>query len=641
MIGAHNLSNLFHRGHASFVNLVSEPWGLEQAGAHIATDRIGFARYLKLWNENREKALSWSDPTLTGSEKTLATTWVTSVHRLSPESRRLLDRLAMLPPDNLIPDSLLNVAVPGEAEYDAQRARADPFAYSLMAHAKSEDGVSGGFVVHRLVQDFTRRAMSEERRAAALRESLAWVRAAFFCAPDDVRSWPVLEPLAPHALAVARRADEAGIADPTGILFNNLGLLFHVKARFAESEQLERRAVAIGEATLQPNDPELATRLNNLAALLRDTNRPAEAEPLYRRALAIDEASFGPDHPNVARDLNNLALLLQDNRSREAEPLLRRSLAISEASFGPDHPNVARALNNLAVLLKAMNRLGEAEPLYRRALSIVEASDGLDHANVAYPLLNLAAVLRATNRLGEAEPLIRRVLAIRELSLGPDHPDVATGLNDLAFLLQHTNRLGEAEQLYRRALAIDEASLGPDHPYIATDLNNLAGLLGDTNRLGEAEQLYRRALAIDEASLGPDHPDVAYRLNNLASLLLATNRSGEAEPLVCRALAIFETSLGSDHPDTVTARGNLAVLYTNRLAEAEPLLRDGPDHPGVARDLNNFAVVLKAMNRPGEAEPLLRRALAIFETSLGADHPATVTARGNLSAIETARGKGA
>ena len=29
--------------------------GLEQAGAHIATDRIGFARYLKLWNESRDQ----------------------------------------------------------------------------------------------------------------------------------------------------------------------------------------------------------------------------------------------------------------------------------------------------------------------------------------------------------------------------------------------------------------------------------------------------------------------------------------------------------------------------------------------------------------------------------------------------------
>ena len=29
--------------------------GLEQAGAHIATDRIGFARYLKLWSESRDR----------------------------------------------------------------------------------------------------------------------------------------------------------------------------------------------------------------------------------------------------------------------------------------------------------------------------------------------------------------------------------------------------------------------------------------------------------------------------------------------------------------------------------------------------------------------------------------------------------
>ena len=93
--------------------------GLEQAGAQIATDRIGFARYLKLWAESREKALAWADATVTGSDRTLATTWATSVARLSPESRRLLDRLAFLAPDP-IPDSLLDVAVPGEApDHDA------------------------------------------------------------------------------------------------------------------------------------------------------------------------------------------------------------------------------------------------------------------------------------------------------------------------------------------------------------------------------------------------------------------------------------------------------------------------------------------------------------------------------------------
>ena len=48
-----------------------------------------------------------------------------------------------------------------------------------------------------------------------------------------------------------------------------------------------------------------------------------------RRALAIDEASFEPDHPTVAFCLNNLAqLLLATNRLAEAEPLYRRALAI-------------------------------------------------------------------------------------------------------------------------------------------------------------------------------------------------------------------------------------------------------------------------------------------------------------------------
>ena len=36
----------------------------------------------------------------------------------------------------------------------------------------------------------------------------------------------------------------------------------------------------------------------------------------------------------------------------------------------------------------------------------------------------------------------------------------------------------------------------------------------------------------------------------------------------------------------------------------------------------------------------MRRALAIFEKSLGPDHPSTVTARENLAALKAALGKG-
>jgi len=48
-----------------------------------------------------------------------------------------------------------------------------------------------------------------------------------------------------------------------------------------------------------------------------------------------------------------------------------------------------------------------------------------------------------------------------------------------------------------------------------------------------------------------------------------------------------------------------------------------------AMTLNNLAVLLKSAGRPGEAEPLCRQALVIFEETLGNAHPETLTCREN------------
>jgi hypothetical protein len=81
---------------------------------------------------------------------------------------------------------------------------------------------------------------------------------------------------------------------------------------------------------------------------------------------------------------------------------------------------------------------------------------------------------------------------------------------------------------------------------------------------------------------------------------------------------------------------------TNRLEEAEPLMRRalaideasyGNDHPDVASDLNNMAQLLKATNRLAEAEPLSGRAARIFLASLGMDHPNTQKVKGNYLKI--------
>jgi len=537
------------------------PLALEQAGAYIAERRLTFASYLAEWQTRHDQVLEWFDPRVSHYPASVAVTWQTSMDRLSAPARRLLERLAWLGPEP-IPEALLDVPVPdlSELEPDPRDALVHLATYSLVTRAAE----TPTFTVHRLVQDVTRHSLRKDPANGPLAEALRWVNAAFEGDPMDVRTWPILDPLAPHARAVVSFSDAAGLAEPTDLLMNQLGALLLAKALFAEAEPLIRRALDIDEKRFGAEHPKVAIRLNNLAQLLKATNRLAEAEPLMRRVIAIFESSLGKHHPNMAAALNNLAQLLQDtNRLAEAEALMQRVVALFESSLGEHHPNVAAALNNLAQLLKDTNRLAEAEPLMRRALDIDEKSFGTEHPDVAIRLNNLAAMFQDMNRFVEAEPLMRRALDIDEKSFGTEHPKVARDLNNLAALLTDTNRLAEAEPLMRRALDIDEKSLGTEHPKVARDLNNLAQLLKDTNRLAEAEPLMRRALDIYEKSFGPGHPRVAISLNNLASLLQDTNRLAEAEPPMRRALAIlldFSRRTDHEHPHLQTGFGNFRRL---------------------------------------------------------------------------------
>jgi len=88
-----------------------------------------------------------------------------------------------------------------------------------------------------------------------------------------------------------------------------------------------------------------------------------------------------------------------------------------------------------------------------------------------------------------------------------------------------------------------------------------------------------------------------------------------------------------------------------RLAEAEPLYRRalttidekrfGPEHPKVATDLNNLALLLRATNRLAEAEPLYRRSLKIFAAfshRTGHEHPHFCTVINNYAGLISAMG---
>jgi len=102
--------------------------------------------------------------------------------------------------------------------------------------------------------------------------------------------------------------------------------------------------------------------------------------------------------------------------------------------------------------------------------------------------------------------------------------------------------------------------------------------------------------------------------------------------------------------DQASILNGLAVLLQaqGKLAEAEPLYRRalaihekvlGAEHPDTASSLNNLANLLQDQGKLAEAEPLHRRALAIHEKALGAEHPNTATTLNNLASLLKDQGK--
>ena len=136
--------------------------------------------------------------------------------------------------------------------------------------------------------------------------------------------------------------------------------------------------------------------------------------------------------------------------------------------------------------------------------------------------------------------------------------------------------------------------------------------------------------------------DTSWLLDRAGIYLQVHGRLTDAKPLVERALAITEAAYGPDHPAVATDLNNLALILRDlgQPETAQPLQERalaiteaayGPDHPAVATHLNNLATIQHDLGQPKAARPLLERALAIDVAAYGPDHPEVATDLNNLA----------
>ena len=230
--------------------------------------------------------------------------------------------------------------------------------------------------------------------------------------------YELAESLYREALTVHEQVagDEPGVIR----ILNGLTDLLHTQGREKEAETVCRRALDLGQSSLDPISPTLGFTLNYLGEIYRSTHRYVGAEPLYRRALAILEASLGPAHLWVGRVLNNLASLQVDTRHfDEAEKLFQRALEISEKIGGGDTSQVVIILNNIAVCAMERDRFAVAERNLLRAIRIRDALAERDDPALISVLETYSLLLRRTRRTSKAKQLDARIAFVREHSESP------------------------------------------------------------------------------------------------------------------------------------------------------------------------------------------------------------------------------
>lgn len=368
-------------------------------------------------------------------------------------------------------------------------------------------------------------------------------------------------------------------------------------------EELSRAILEMGEKAKDPHRQGLAA--------LYDNN--------YTESTRLLEQSYQMRKEEAYRKISDEAFYL--GQSLYGERKYKEAIVKLEEA-NRLQPNDANILSWLGSSLHESGQLTEAEPILVRALEIGQKTPGAERL-VAHTLYNLGQLYRSLGKYVEAEHHVKRALEIRKKEYGPESVFVAQALNLLAELYRQQGKYDKAEPLFNRVLEVYKKTRGEDSSAVAQVLNNIANVYRGQRKYVEAEQLYKRALEMKQKHFPPGHRSIAVTLHNLGEIYQLQGKYVEAEPYYERALDM-RLKIDPEHPDVALTLRSLANLYRDqgKYAEAEPHYKRaleiyekkfGATHLNVANVLEDYAALLRKLNRDGEATEREVRAKEVRE----------------------------
>jgi tetratricopeptide (TPR) repeat protein len=393
-------------------------------------------------------------------------------------------------------------------------------------------------------------------------------------------------------------------------------------AKYGEMEEYYKRAIAILEKANGPKDPQLATVLGNFARVYSMSGRNAEAVPLFAREVAIKEAVLGPDNPNVFTERCLLAGAQEAAQQyADAEQTYQRIVSSARVQQRPDRDfQVSGLYDALSRVQHIQGKNAEAEDSALRAVQVIQDARGAEDPEIMEPLGQLARLYVDEKKYSQAEQTYQRLLAVTEKNDKPQSVRIAMIFDELIRLDEAQGKFAEAEPYYLRRIGFWDKSTQPDAAIIARQ--NYAVFLRKLNREAEAAavdsqvrelrlkqqaaQMKDDAIANMKWSLvgleavalqqgfGPAYSQAAESLADYATILRLKGNAEEAKNVAARAQSM------RDHGDYAGPESFAAWLI-------EMMGRMNSNSPGsvqwlqVADSLENTAGSLCNVNRPTDA----------------------------------------
>ncbi|MBK9035379.1 MAG: serine/threonine protein kinase [Myxococcales bacterium] len=360
------------------------------------------------------------------------------------------------------------------------------------------------------------------------------------------------------------------------------------------------QALAAARASAWP--PVLARALATHANILEEAGRSPAALAEFREAATVALAA-GVD-ADAATSLADLAWALAV-RARGAEAELALALARPLAERGGEPLVRRRVLGAAAIVATRAGRHDEAIAARRELIAMTARDPDAPSGWAASDQLNLATVLLNAGRTEEAVAAATAAVEVAEQVFGEHHPTVARYRTVLAASELNLGRAEPALALARRAQADLEAWYGPADAHLIDALETIGNAL---TRLRD--------------------PGAGAVLERAAALARAANLDGELARIQSR-LAVHYVGVGQ--LDRAAASG------AEQVRALEQTL--GPSVGALVEPLLLVGYVAREQGHLADSRAAFDRALAIAETELGDDHPATHNLRVELGKTLVALGE--